>query len=134
MPSDLNAAPSIGAEIEQALRRTIDFWNAHDIDGFLTGYEAAPTTCFVRTDHVLHGFAAIRDMYVGSYATGDRGKMGRLSFDALETRSVGPDHAFAIGRFHLMRPPEQGGDASGYFSLLLRKTGEGWKIIVDHTP
>lgn len=129
-----NADPTVGAEIEQTLLRTIDLWNAHDIDGFLTGYEDAPTTCFVRADHVLRGFAAIRDMYVSSYAAGDGGKMGRLSLDTLETRKIGFDHAFAIGRFHLTRSAEQGGDASGYFSLLLRKIGEDWKIIVDHTP
>jgi ketosteroid isomerase-like protein len=31
------------------------------------------------------------------------------------------------------RSAEGGGDASGKFTLVLRKTAQGWKIILDHT-
>ena len=46
---------------------------------------------------------------------------------------MGADYAMVIGRFHLARKREAGGEASGIFTLLFHKTGQGWKIILDHT-
>jgi ketosteroid isomerase-like protein len=41
--------------------------------------------------------------------------------------------ATVVGRFHLTRKPEGGGDASGIFSLVLQKQSGEWLIILDHT-
>jgi ketosteroid isomerase-like protein len=37
------------------------------------------------------------------------------------------------GSYHLTRTAAGGGDASGIYSLVFRKTAGGWKIVLDHT-
>jgi len=41
--------------------------------------------------------------------------------------------ASATGKFALKRTAAGGGDTSGRFTLILRQTSSGWKIIHDHT-
>ena len=43
------------------------------------------------------------------------------------------DYAAVIGRFHLDRSQEAGGESSGIFTLLFHRTAQGWKVILDHT-
>jgi len=41
--------------------------------------------------------------------------------------------ALAIGKYSLKRTAAGGGDASGRFTLVLRQTKAGWKIVHDHS-
>jgi ketosteroid isomerase-like protein len=41
--------------------------------------------------------------------------------------------ALVTGEFHLERTAAGGGNASGRYTLILRRTSSGWKIIHDHT-
>jgi ketosteroid isomerase-like protein len=41
--------------------------------------------------------------------------------------------AVCLGKYHLDRSKREGGPADGMFSLVLEKTDQGWKIVVDHT-
>jgi ketosteroid isomerase-like protein len=41
--------------------------------------------------------------------------------------------AVCIGKYHLDRAKKLGGATEGIFSLVLEKTDQGWKIVVDHT-
>jgi ketosteroid isomerase-like protein len=59
--------------------------------------------------------------------------MGRLSFSNVEVRVLAPDLALVTGEFHLERTTAGGGNAAGRYTLILRKTTAGWKIIHDHT-
>jgi CspA family cold shock protein len=38
-----------------------------------------------------------------------------------------------IGKWHLARDATFGGNARGSFTLLLRRTAAGWRIVMDHT-
>jgi ketosteroid isomerase-like protein len=59
--------------------------------------------------------------------------MGTLTFSEIDVRPLGEGYALANGRFALKRTPAGGGDAAGRFTLVLRKTKAGWKIIHDHS-
>jgi ketosteroid isomerase-like protein len=59
--------------------------------------------------------------------------MGKLDFSGLEVTLLGPDYANVVGKFHLARTAQGGGDASGVFTLLFHRTPAGWRIIQDHT-
>jgi ketosteroid isomerase-like protein len=59
--------------------------------------------------------------------------MGTLTFSELEAHSLGDSYAVCVGRYHLDRAKKDGGSADGMFSLVLEKTDDGWKIILDHT-
>jgi len=59
--------------------------------------------------------------------------MGTLTFTELEAHPLGDTYAICLGRYHLDRSKKEGGAADGMFSLVLEKTSEGWKIVLDHT-
>ena len=77
------------------------------------------------------GTAAILARYQRGYPTKE--KMGTLTFSELAVRVLTPDLALVNGRFALKRTAEGGGDTSGRFTLVFKKTKAGWKIIHDHS-
>lgn len=105
-------------------------WNRGDLDAFLTGYEKSSEITFVGKT-VSRGFDGLVQRYRTTYGT--REKMGQLTFSELEYRPLGPQSAFVLGRFQLKRGEVGGGDASGRFTVVFRKTRQGWKIVHDHT-
>ena len=119
---------------EQAIRRVLSdqaqAWNAGDIDAFMNTYENSPNTIFMGKA-VRKGYEAVRRRYHEQYPTPE--KMGRLRFSDLSVTLLGTDYASVTGAFHLTRTVSAGGNASGVFSLLFRRTPAGWKIILDHT-
>ena len=130
-------APTI-SEIRDVLRAQQEAWNRGDIDSFMNGYARAETTVFVSGDEVTRGWQTVRDRYLKKY--NDRAKMGMLTFSDLEIEQLGPDSAVALGRWELKRasdPPPQGsgvaGNPHGRFTLIFRKTPDGWRIVHDHT-
>ncbi|HYL36251.1 MAG TPA: SgcJ/EcaC family oxidoreductase [Bryobacteraceae bacterium] len=123
-------AASPDTQIRQVLEEQVAAWNRGDIRGFMEGYDKSGDTTFVGAA-ITKGHAEVLANYLKRYPT--REKMGTLKYSGLEIRPLGPDYAAVIGRFHLDRSAEAGGEASGIFTLVFRKTSEGWKIILDHT-
>jgi len=130
----LLALPLLAASPEQDIRRVLDdqvaAWNRGDIPAFMEGYDKSESTTFVGST-ITKGHAEVLADYRKRYPTPE--KMGTLRFSDLEVRPLGPGYASVIGRFHLDRPAQAGGEASGIFTLLFHKTGQGWKVILDHT-
>ncbi len=112
--------------VRSLLLRQQDDWNRGDVKSFLEGYENSPQTLFVGKT-VARGYDQVLQRYLASYPT--REAMGKLTFSDLEVKPLGKDYAFVLGRFHLERKEP----ASGIFTLLLKRTAKGWKIIADHT-
>jgi len=130
----LTASVVFADSSEQAIRRVlrdqVQAWNGRDIDAFMNGYEDSPNTVFIGKT-VQRGYEAVRGRYHDQYSTPE--KMGELRFSDLSVNLLGADYASVTGAFHLTRPVTAGGNASGVFSLLFRRTAAGWKIILDHT-
>jgi ketosteroid isomerase-like protein len=59
--------------------------------------------------------------------------MGVLSFSELEVQPLDEHFATVTGRFHLERSAAGGGNAGGFYLLVMEKTPEGWKIVRDDT-
>lgn len=131
----LAAALSLSAASPQDnIRKVLDdqvaAWNRGDIPAFMEGYDRSESTTFVGAT-VTRGHAQVLANYLERYPT--REKMGTLRFTGLEIRMLGPDYATVLGRFHLDRSAQAGGESAGIFTLIFHKTGQGWKIIQDHT-
>lgn len=124
----LLTAASPEENIRSVLSAQTAAWNRGDLKGFVETY--AEDTIFVGKE-VSRGSQGVLERYRRSYPT--QAKMGTLTFADLEVKLLGKDYASVLGRFHLSRTAEGGGDASGIFTLLLRNTSDGWKIILDHT-
>jgi uncharacterized protein (TIGR02246 family) len=131
----LFATVAHAADDSAAIRAEIDreaaAWNRGDLDAYLSGYERAPSTTMVGGKELVRGWDAIAARYRKNYY--DKSHMGQLSFSELEVRPLGAGWALAIGHWALARDTSAGGPVGGWFTLTLRKTSEGWRIVIDHT-
>jgi ketosteroid isomerase-like protein len=116
------------ATIRAVLDMQVAAWNRGDIEGFMSGYWRSPETVFISGDTVTHGWQTVLDRYKKGYPT--REKMGMLTFSDLEIKLISKDAAVANGRWQLAR---SGDTPHGRFTLIFRKTKEGWRIVHDHT-
>lgn len=123
-------AQDAAGAIKQVMDDQVSAWNRGDVAAFMQGYEDSPETTFVGKT-VRHGWQAMLERYKQSYPSKEA--MGTLEFLDFNLRMLGSDYAVVTGRYHLTRTAAGGGDASGVFSLVWKKTGGGWKIILDHT-
>ena len=120
-------ANMVGA-VRAVLDAQVAAWNRGDIDGFMEGYRRGSETTFVSGDTVTRGWQTVLDRYKKSYDS--REKMGTLSFLEIEIRPLNRNAAIASGRWQLVRAADT---PHGGFTLILRRTREGWRIIHDHT-
>lgn len=112
------------------LNRTAADWNRGDLDAFATGYKNSPDILFMGQT-IRRGYDQMLAGYRKSFPT--RAAMGKLTFTNLEVQPLDDHFATVTGRFHLERTAAGGGNAGGYFLLVVEKTPAGWKIIRDDT-
>ena len=110
-------------------RQTAD-WNRGDLDAFATGYKQSPDILFIGST-VQHGYANMLAGYKAHYP--NRAAMGTLRFSRLEVQPLDAKFATTTGHFHLGRSAAAGGDADGFFLLVVEHTAAGWKIVRDDT-
>jgi len=129
-------AQSMPREIPQAeaifamLNKSAADWNRGDLDAFATSYKNAPDILFIGRK-ISRGYDQMLATYKAGYPTKE--KMGELTFTQLEVQPLDSHFATATGHFHLERTEAGGGNADGYFLLVLEKTPAGWKIVRDDT-
>lgn len=124
------AKPAETEAILAMLNKQADDWNRGDLDTFATGYKNSPDILFMgRT--IRRGYDQMLAGYRKSFPT--REAMGTLTFSNLEVQPLDEHFATVTGRFHLERTPAGGGNASGYYLLVVEKTPSGWKIVRDDT-
>lgn len=124
-------ADNPAAGIRRVLDEQVAAWNRGDIESFMDGYARSPDTTFISGDSITRGWQTVLERYKRGYDT--REKMGTLQFSQLEITPLASDIARATGRFTLTRPGEQEPFARGRFTLLFRRTAQGWRIFHDHT-
>jgi uncharacterized protein (TIGR02246 family) len=122
----LVAAPA--DEIRAVIQAQQEAWNRGDIDAFMNGYARDESTTFISEDTVRRGWETVRARYKEKYS--DRAKMGTLSFSELEINVLSQDAAVVLGRWQLERANDH---PHGRFTLIFRRTQDGWKIVYDHT-
>lgn len=116
------------AAIRGVLEAQAAGWNRGDIDAYMDGYLRSPETVLVSGDNVTRGWQVVLDRYKKNYNTPE--KMGQLSFTEIEINLIGKDAATALGRWQLTRA---GDTPHGRFTLIFRRTPQGWRIVHDHT-
>jgi len=135
-PAPAPPVPADEAAIRAALDAQAAAWNRADIPAFMKTYEDSPETTFIGAT-LRKGYGPILERYSKSYTT--PAQMGALTFSNLEVRllpgSCGTvEFAVVTGRFHLQRTAKgQAKKDTGIFSLVWRKSPQGWKILLDHT-
>lgn len=116
------------AAIRAVLFDQVAAWNRGDVDGFMSGYARSDATEFISGDKLTRGWQTVRNRYKKKYD--NREKMGTLHFSELKITPLSNDAALVIGRWRLIRKSDK---PHGRFTLLFRRTPEGWRIVHDHT-
>ena len=116
--------------VRAVLDRQVADWNRGDLDGFLGGYWNSPKVVFQSGGNRIDGWDAMRARYRRRYQAEGRA-MGRLAFSALDIEPLGPEAVLARGHWRLTLP--DGTRPGGLFTVIFRKSPEGWKIVHDHT-
>jgi ketosteroid isomerase-like protein len=115
-------------EIRAVMSAQAAAWNRGDTDGFMNGYARSDATEFISGDKLTRGWQTVRDRYKKKYDS--REKMGTLTFSELKITRLSGDAALVIGRWRLVRKNDK---PHGRFTLLFRRTPDGWRIAHDHT-
>jgi ketosteroid isomerase-like protein len=121
-------APDATKSIESVLLRQEAAWNRGDVGEFMSGYWKSSGVRFLSGDKIVSGWDETLARFRAKYAT--RAHMGTLLFSNLRVDMLGPDAAFAVGRWRLERAGDQ---PHGVFSLIFRKIAGRWVIVLDHT-
>lgn len=125
----LNSAPPETAAIRELLEQQDEAWNRGDLDQFMEAYWHDPGVTFLSGGRIIQGWEKVKKRYERRYRKKGQ-EMGHLEFSNLKIQLLGPEGAFARGRWDLARKKDHLG---GYFTLILQKTPKGWRIIHDHT-
>lgn len=120
-------------EEQAAIQRVLDdqaaAWNKGDLPGFMKGYLESDKLSFFSGKTKTAGWKATLERYQKTYQ-GEGKEMGKLTFTELSIEMLGDDHALVRGRFRLQLKSD---NPTGIFTLIVRKTPAGWRIIHDHT-
>jgi beta-aspartyl-peptidase (threonine type) len=112
------------------LHASAESWTRGHLEGFLDDYD--PEATFVGSSGLMEGRDRIRRAYEAGYWASGMPAQG-LRFRLLKVRTAGEDAAVAVGRYELFDRDTSETGASGLFSLTLRRTADGWKIVHDHS-
>jgi ketosteroid isomerase-like protein len=121
-------AETIQIIVRTILDQQVTDWNDGQIDRFMRGYSQAASTRFASGADVSVGWQEVMERYRKKYP--NKAAMGRLTFSQIDVSVLSSDAAVAFGRWRLERGPDQ---LSGLFTLIFRKTHDGWRIVHDHT-
>jgi ketosteroid isomerase-like protein len=128
LPISIAAQSTPDAAIKAMMQKSAEDWNRGDLDTFATCYKNSPDILFIG-HKISRGYSQMVETYRSSYSS--REKMGTLTFSQLEVQPLDEHFATTTGHFHLERTTAGGGNADGYFLLVIERTPAGWKIVRD---
>ena len=115
-------------EITALLGAQAAAWNRGDLPGFMQAYAQTGELRFASGGTVTYGWQPTLERYQQRYP--DKAAMGTLAFSDLVVTELAPDAALVFGRWQLTRATDA---PHGLFTLTLKKSAAGWRIIFDHT-
>lgn len=119
------------AEISAVMSAQEAAWNRGDLAAFMElGYWRSPELTFFSGGEVSRGFDEMLARYRRNYEAPGK-ERGTLAFTRLEVVPLTGDAAIARGRWDLDYAEKP--DVGGLFTLALRLTPDGWRIVHDHT-
>lgn len=115
-------------EIRALLEKQRSGWNEGDITAYMQGYWKSDSLIFVGRIGPDYGWQKNLEVYQKFYP--DKASMGYLTFDIKKIKMIDKKHAFVLGAWNIKTEKDE---HKGYFTLLVRKFKDGWKVIVDHS-
>lgn len=123
-----NLAIAQEKEIKELIEKQRSDWNKGDITAYMQGYAKSDSLLFVSKSGPEYGWRTVLNNYQKFYP--DKASMGYLTFGIKQIKMLDKKHALVLGSWHLKREKDE---PQGYFTLLVEKFKDGWKVVVDHT-
>jgi beta-aspartyl-peptidase (threonine type) len=118
---------------EKAVRQVLDdqvtAWNKGDLESFMKGYWDSEKLTFYSGKNKKNGWKETLERYKERYQ-GEGKEMGKLKFAGLEITKLGDGVMLVKGEWEVQMTKEK---VNGLFTLIMKETKSGWKIIHDHT-
>jgi beta-aspartyl-peptidase (threonine type) len=127
--SEADDAMAAKKAIQKVIEDQNAAWNKGDLEGFMAGYWQSDDLSFFSGKDKTLGWKATLERYRQRYQ-GEGKEMGKLTFSELQIELLGPDGAWVRGRWKVEMKKET---LNGLFTLIVKKTPEGWRIVHDHT-
>ena len=123
------AAGNATEEITKMLHDQDAAWTRGDLDGFMSCYDRTGALVFMTSDGPVRSYETLKARYEKRYKTGQN-DFGKLTFSDLQVEELADGIARAYGKWTVEQKDKT---LSGWFTVILKKTPEGWKIIHDHS-
>ncbi len=118
----------IKAAVQKVLDQSATDWNNSDITAYMNCYEKSDSLQFDGNCSTTFGWKQSLVRYKKAYP--DKKAMGHLWFSNVKIRVLSPTAAFVSGHWELTKEKSH---PEGLFTLLFRKTKNGWRIVYDHS-
>jgi uncharacterized protein (TIGR02246 family) len=115
--------------LQQVLTDQVTAWNKGDLAEFMKGYWNSKDLTFYSGKDKHQGWDQAFERYKKRYQ-GEGKEMGKLAFSELDVQLLTPEFAVVKGRWNVELKKET---LSGLFTLIMKKTDQGWVIVHDHT-
>lgn len=103
-------------------------WNNGDLQQFMEPYWHSDSLMFIGKSGVTYGWQNTMDNYTKGYP--DTAAMGKLQFSILHVKRLSVLYYSVVGKWQLSRSM---GNLEGHFTLLFKKIGNRWVIVMDHS-
>ena len=117
----------------KAVRAVLDAqvvaWNKGDLNEFMAGYWNNEKLFFISGAKSVEGWKALKERYEKAYQ-GEGKEMGKLKFSEVNVEMLAADAALVRGKWEVAMSKET---VSGWFTLVVKKLPDGWKVTHDHT-
>ena len=118
----------IKEDIAAVIYDQMQSWNQGDIAAYMSGYDHSDSLRFASGGNVSYGWQTALERYRKGYP--DQAAMGVLKFSDIDITIISEDAALVFGTWQLQKADE---NPWGLFTLLFRRTEDGWRIVHDHT-
>lgn len=117
------------AEIAAVLQQQDEAWNRGDLNGFMEFYDNSGELVFIGASGAVRSRQTMKERYEARYKSG-QSDFGKLTFSQLEVEELTDGIVRAWGKWMVEQKEQK---SSGWFTLILKKTPAGWRIIHDHS-
>lgn len=114
--------------INELMKKQEVCWSSGDLECFMEPYWHSDSLKFIGSKGLTYGWQKTLENYKKSYPTA--ADMGKLTFTNLYIEQLSTNYVSVIGKWHLERSM---GNLEGHYSLLWKRMGGQWKIIMDHS-
>jgi len=115
-------------QIQLVLNESVQAWNEGSIKKYMECYLKSDSLRFAGNGDINFGWQTVLERYKKGYP--DKSFMGYLTFSETDISVLSQNYALVFGRWHLKREADE---PSGLFTLLIKNTAEGWRIVHDHS-